>query len=125
MILLPPGLEAIQEELAVSLGGLNSAIKMAFDSDEAVLRAKEELAKARSLILIAFADNPKELGSNEAAREAKLADLTSESAGNLRVAEMSARHRRLGLEEARLQHGFVRDKIRLCEVAVGMDRWDR
>lgn len=114
----PPGLNVSAEWAVNDLKDALTAQNVALSD---VHEAKIELARRRASILQAHADNPKELGGNEAAREASLDFLTITERNTLTDAEVRLRAAQTRTECARLDWDRVRLQVRLLDIATRGD----
>lgn len=114
--------DELRERVTEAYAELAFAVRDAFAAETLLIDAQTDNSRARAAIILAHAADPKQLGSNEAAREAKLADLTSESGSLVRLRETESRDYRHRLELARLRVESVRAQLRLAELAVGIVR---
>ena len=79
------------EDLGILFGAMSKSKETLFLCCEDELDAKENLKKAEAAVLIQYAENPKELGGNDAARNARIRDLTTAEREALDRAEKSKR----------------------------------
>lgn len=114
-------LEDLSKTLESAYTLLIEATQTAHEATEAVFAAKSDLARERAAILLANAADPKALGSNEAAREATLADLTAPFVASLRTAE--AADRKAGNDQAlaKLAVEACRAQLRVLEAAGSLE----
>lgn len=82
--------------------------------------AQQDLTEARQAVISKHADDPKALGSNEAARNAKLDELTVIERQDLHEKAEALRQARDQQELARLGVESLRAQLRCHEVAVGI-----
>lgn len=85
------------------------------DGHAAVLT--EGLLRKRQAILVQYGDNPKDLGANEAARAAKLNELTADLAEFESDARQRSTRCRHSLEVLRVRLEYARAMLRLLEIA--------
>lgn len=99
---------------------LKAATREVYLAQEANLAARANLDDAQKAILNANAEDPKKLGANEAARQAKLDELTSTEVENARVAAASLRQRQHELDMAKLDMDLLRHLKHLQAIAAGV-----
>ncbi len=103
-------------ELDAAYCELQKLVREAGEVDAALLDAQNELTDARSREILNR--EPKELGANEAQREAKLQEVTCRERHAVRNLECKKAVLRFKLEEARLRAEHARADLRLLEVSV-------
>lgn len=109
---------SLGEMLRRNYAGLEDASLAAFHASESAGDARRNLAHAREEILREHSD-PKALGANEAAREARIAELTMTERAFVTGAEREEREARFAMEMWRLQVEESRALLRLLEVQAG------
>lgn len=87
-----------------------------FDAAEVTTHAKRDLKLARQRIIAENAADPKALGSNEAAREATIAEMTATLAAQVEGAEDAERKARNALELAADEVAACRALLRCLEL---------
>lgn len=101
---------------------LSYRLTSAFHAGETTRQTSEALTAEKQKILLDFAADPKALGANEAARTAKIADMTAGLAVTLAAVEKEERQARHELDLARLRVDHLRAQLRVAEVAAGLSR---
>lgn len=99
---------------------MKDAILAVHTAFEANLLAKTMLNDAQNAILVANADDPKKLGSNEAVRQASLKEQTSTEVEIARLAEAALREKQHLLELARHDMELLRNIKHLTAIAAGV-----
>lgn len=89
-------------------------------AQEANLAAKASLDDAQKAILTANAEDPKKLGANEAARQAKLDELTSAEVDAVRTASADLRQKQYELDIAKLDMDLLRQLKHLEAISAGV-----
>jgi hypothetical protein len=114
----PAGLNVadVSERLGAAYHDLETALTACHLREVAVNTLRLSLTDERRAILRDYAADPKALGANEAAREARLAELTAPLSEALREAEEQLAEGRHTLEVARLHVERERAALRLLEV---------
>ncbi|WP_395146121.1 hypothetical protein [Armatimonas sp.] len=114
--------DVLSPMLELAYGKLIEATVEVQGLETAAAWCKAELAKGRNGLLVKYADDPKALGANEAAREARLSEYLSlkiadcmESEGALALAKQSR-------DLAQLEVEHLRSQLRCLECAVGWER---
>lgn len=112
-------IETLGVRLADNYTTLRAAMQGAFEAVEEANSARLDLKEAQARILRDYADNPKELGGNEAARQARIDELTGDHRYNLAHAEDAERQARHQLDLARLDLEASRAQLRIAELLAG------
>lgn len=105
----------VQEDLSNNASNLVAAHTRAFAAADALAAAKFVLASARNWILTH--NDPKDLGSNEAQREASLAERCETEVNSVFLAENKHREAQHDLTLAQLDYDATKLQIRLLEAA--------
>lgn len=104
---------------------LKAKTEAAFDKTKNRQSADALVREMQQGILLQHADDPKALGANEAARNAKIAELTQAELADQSLAaklEQQALHE---LKIASIDVEFVRTTLRVAELAAGIERQGR
>ncbi|WP_309708293.1 hypothetical protein [Armatimonas sp.] len=109
---------SLTDLLRQNYDGLKAAFLDSFQASEAAGEARRNLASAREEILREHTD-PKALGANEAAREARIAELTITEREFVTNAEREERVARFTLDCWRMEVEESRALLRLLEVQAG------
>lgn len=98
-----------------------------FKDEDNVLKAKEELDKARDGIILQFKDNPKELGANEAVREAEIlkrcskqVDVLNLTKASKLLAEARLREAKNRLRLASINTDYIKEQVSLMKSAMAL-----
>lgn len=91
------------------------------DASEKELQCKEALTIAEDAIILKYADNPKELGGNEPARKARIAEVTAIQKNALKIAETEKRNVQLQFELASMRYDAVKWQIRNNQVNMKLE----
>lgn len=83
-------------------------------------KAQRALTEARQAIIAKHADDPKALGNNETARNARVEEMTAEERAAVREAEDALRRERDHLEIVRIEVEGLRAQLRCHEVAASL-----
>lgn len=108
--------QTLSQNLVLARNGLTDALKGLHAASEHLLEKQIALATAKSRILLNHAEDPKALGANEAARSARIDELTQEEREAFASAEMVRRQLALEVEIARLTWDLARNLVRAAEV---------
>lgn len=111
--------QQVSEALANAYARLMAYTLAHFKAIDAQTIADRALDEAKQRVLLAHADDPKALGSNEAARKAKIDELTAAELAAVRAAEDGIRKARADQEMARIEVDHYRAQLRCLEVEVG------
>lgn len=109
--------QTLGHRLADNYTTLRAAIQAAFEAAEETARAKADLKYAQQRIINQHAENPKELGGNEAARNARIDELTTQHREELARAEADERNARHALDLARLDLSATQAQVQILELA--------
>ena len=91
------------------------------DASEEELKAREMLKRAEFNILVEYADDPKRLGGNEPARQAKIAEKTFLERAALERAETEKRKVQLQFELASMRYDAIKWQIRNNQVNMKLE----
>lgn len=116
-----PPATILAADLASAYTALHLATAEAFTAAETQYLAAANLATNRTAILLNHADDPKALGANEAARSAKIDELSTDERAELFQADQALRRARHGAELARMKVEGLRAQLRCLEVLVITD----
>lgn len=109
----------LSEILTIAYDNLMQATGGLYEVNERLNEAQSDLALERARIILENSDDPKALGANEVARNARLDDLTAEKLQRVKDCEHQARLSRHRVEMARLRVEGLRAQLRCLEVASG------
>lgn len=112
--------QIIGNNLATAYTTLLDASAQAFATSEHVSFERANLLKREQAILVEYAEDPKALGSNEAARAATLATMTKLERENVSDAEAKDRLARHNVTVASQLVEAARAQLRVAELAAGM-----
>jgi hypothetical protein len=104
------------DELEEASNRLVDTKTLLFDAGEKELQAKEMLKRAQFNILVEYAEDPKRLGGNEPARNAKIAELTFLERATSDKAETERRAAQLKFDLAGMRYDCLKWQIRNNEV---------
>lgn len=104
------------DEIKEATNRLADTKALLFDAGEEELECREALKVAEEAILLKYADNPKELGGNEPARKARIAEITAIEKRALNAAESEKRKIQLKLDLAAMRWDALKWQIRNNEV---------
>lgn len=109
----------VSDALASAYARLMAYTLAHFKALDAQAEADRALEEAKQRVILAHADDPKALGSNEAARKARIDELTATELAAVRTAEYTLRKARADQEMARIEVEHYRAQLRCLEVEVG------
>jgi len=110
---------ATNEELRRAFGTMIECRKALFEASEKEPKARETL-KEREAFILATVD-AKELGPNEAARQAKIRQITAPERANLDLAERAKREAQLSFDLVGMTVDCLKWQIRNDTAAIGSD----
>ena len=110
---------ATNEELKEAFGTTIECRKALFEASENELKAREALKEREAFILVTV--DAKELGPNEAARQAKIRQITAPERAELDLSERAKRKAQLDFDLASMAVDCLKWQIRNCTVDVGCD----
>ena len=113
-----PSCVKLAEDCAKVYIDLVEALRTEHKAATALSEAKQAHADAVMNVVLEYADKPKELGANDAVREARIALLTEETATALHEAEKAMAQAKHETELARLGVQYVRE---LRRILVGVE----
>ena len=102
-----------ETDIVNAFGKMADAKKALFVSGERELATKEALKKAEAAVLLKYADNPKDLGGNEPARNARIRELTAAERADADKAEKEKRECQLDFDLANLALDCLKWQIRI------------
>jgi len=105
--------QTLADDWAQAYSRLHNALVIEHKAATALSEAKQVHADAVMNVVLEYADKPKELGANDAVREARIALLTEEAATSLRDAEKAMAQAKHETELARIGMQYVREMRRI------------
>lgn len=113
-------IEQLSTRLEDAYDRLKGATIAVQEKNAEVIRAQQALSETRQAIIAKHADDPKALGPNEAARNARIDEMTEADRQVVRIAEDALRLDRDRLEIVRIEVESLRAQLRCLEVAAGL-----
>lgn len=110
---------ATNKELREAFGTMIECRNALFEASEKELKARETLKDQEAFILVTV--DAKELGPNEAARQAKIHQVTAPERANLALAERAKQEAQLALDLASMAVDCLKWQIRNDTAAIGGD----
>lgn len=102
-----------EAEIANAFDVMRNAKVSLFHAGERELATKEALKNAESAVLLKYADNPKDLGGNEPARNAKIRELTALERADADKADHEKRECQLAYDLARMSVECLQWQVRI------------
>ena len=110
----------IREELEKQASDARDALYVAtMEAEEAAIEelcTRRDLENAKNSVILAHAEDPKALGSNEAARTARITDLTDVERKAFEGAEATTRAKRHTLALAQIDWDYAKLCVRIAEI---------
>jgi len=108
-------------ELSNAFGTMRNNKASLFHAGEREMATTEALKKAEAAVLLKYADNPKDLGGNEPARNARIRELTARERADLEKAAAEKRDCQLAYVLAVMAVDFQKWQIRNDQVAASWE----
>jgi hypothetical protein len=113
--------KTLGQNLETSYGVLIIAVQEAFKASTVASESRQALKAHQQAVILEHAEDPKALGSNEAARTARIAELTVDSSDHVRLVEVNERLANHKVEIARLELEADHAQLRILELVAKFD----